>query len=971
MKKVNPNTVIYTDRKIEEVIAERGIYQDILSVNPNTEKGVNTNIQHPYGTDVINEWGYSEYIWSHFYPIGNGKTAAMVAGGIDTEVVQINEDTCWDGSPYGILTDESGNVLKTLEGIANAKTITVTNLTGGSRQDGWKYFRGADKNGNPAPIGSANAFVGDERFRNDYPDFARESISNQAMETDNSKTAVAAQNRYSMERMVEKSFLGTPYRQRSYKSFAEVYLDFGHDSKNATNYVKSLDLETGIITVEYDYNGCHFKREYFASYPKNVIAMRISSEKELDFNARLHTYHAQNTSYCKYEKISDNEVKVTAFVTDMNTDNGEVGTVNAIKFEARMYIDANASFRVSEDNTTVFVTGGTTAQIYVVGATNYVDYLNLDNSKPERECELYLNKVKSNTYDEIKSEHIKDFTELFTRTSLEIENTDACDCSHLATEKRVRKDINGKSGFLSGVSPSLEETNANGVISSYSSGDNSLAVLEFNFGKYMLISGSRPKCQPLNLTGKWNAALAPLWNGKYTININTEMNYWAAQPLNLGECELPLLDTIAQLAKSGAITAANQYAIFNDRGDDQFLPGDPWVMHHNFDLWRGTQPIDIATAGLWPTGGLWLLEHAWQYYRFNKDTNYLREMYPYMCGAARFFVQYVVLDTKTGYLITAASCSPEQGGVQPGPAMDTQLIRNLYDMVIRANEILKEDDADLICKIKSQMPQNYFANEKGKIAPNLIDEYGFVEEWARGDVCFDFAKNGDNGWELKNPFTGEVKTVYEHSAGNKTNHKHCSHLWEVYPGTHLNAYSAEQAELYHAFKKSLEIRGAGTTGWSLAWRMCLAARVLDGEKASEMLEQLLTTRTAPNMFDEHPHFQADGNFGVTAGIIEMLVQSHNGEISLLPALPKKWKNGKIKGINTREDALVDVEWENGKVKQAVIYAKADRIFNIRFKGVNDAVVFENDTQIQARFTSNDEVLAFSGKRNKKYVVILR
>ena len=266
------------------------------------------------------------------------------------------------------------------------------------------------------------------------------------------------------------------------------------------------------------------------------------------------------------------------------------------------------------------------------------------------------------------------------------------DYSTTPTEERVRKDINGESGFTVGAGSNLDYAHkTSNVYSTYSEGDNQLAVLEFNYGKYLIISGSRDgeeaetsedidiyESQPLNLTGKWNAALSASWKGKYTVNINTQMNYWAAQGLGLSTCERPLIDTFDELAQSGSITAANQYAIYNERGDDTYQPGDPWVTHHNFDLWRGTQPIDNATAGLWPTGGIWLLDHAWQYYQYNFDTEYLSEVYPYMVGAAKFFTQFVVVDEKTGYLVTAASCSPEQGGVQPGAAMDTQLIRNLY-----------------------------------------------------------------------------------------------------------------------------------------------------------------------------------------------------------------------------------------------------------------------------------------------------
>lgn len=981
-------TVMWTNQKIEDIIAEAGIYTDAANVNPNAVK-TKIEVQNPYAKpgETFTEWAYAEYLWTHFYPIGNGRMAGMVAGGIDKEVIQLNEDTCWDGSPYGELTDENGKVVTTLEGTRDAHTLTVKNPTSGSVKNGWKYYRGADKEGNPAPIGAENAVVGTESFRAAYPEFADKSISNQALHINNAKEQEAVQERWSMEAMVTENVLGSPKRQRAYKSFVEIYLDFGHKYEKAENYTKSLDMQTGIVTVEYDYRGSHFKREAFASYPDQAVVTHVESDTELDFTVQLHTYHSEMPGYYSYEKVSDREVKIAACITNGSKDNAEVATVNAIRFEARMLLDGEGSFCVSEDNTTIIVKGGRKASFYVVGATNYVDYLHLDNSKPARDCERYSNHLKGKTYEEIKARHIADFSEEFNRTSLTLANAKGADFGNMPTEKRVRMDIDGKSGFLAGASSSLKDAHQNGVYTSYSKGDNELAVLEFNYGKYLILSGSRagreaagegeltiPGSQPLNLTGKWNAAFSASWSGKYTININTEMNYWAAQPLNIGACERPLIDTFAQLAASGSITAANQYAVYNDRGDDIYQPGDPWVMHHNFDLWRGTQPIDNATAGLWPTGGAWLLEHAWQYYQFNRDKEYLAEVYPYMVGAAKFFTQFLVTDPKTGYLITAASCSPEQGGVQPGAAMDTQLIRNLYDMVRQASVILDktEENATLLASIDEQLPTTYLGDEKGKLAPNLIGENGIIKEWVRGDVTFDFGKSPDGQWTVVNPFTGETQNVFDHAAGNATFHRHCSHLWEIYPGTHLSAYSEDEKEraIYKAFQDSVAAKGAGTgQGWGLAWRISLNARALNGNAASAMLEQLLTTRTSPNLFDQHPNFQIDGNYGATAGVIEMLVQSHGGEIAILPALPDRWQSGKVTGINTREDATVDISWEKGMPAEVKIYTRASKTMKVRSRYMGTTVVYdEKRNKIASTINEAGNLLVFEAEAGKVYTL---
>jgi alpha-L-fucosidase 2 len=986
----DPETVMWTNNKIENVLAEAGIYENVKDVNPNASSSTSTNVQNPYGKsgETLTNWAYSEFVWTNSYPIGNGRMAGMVAGGIDKEVIQINEDTCWDGSPYGTLKDESGNTLTKLSQTKDAQTITAENLTSGSKADGWKYFRGADENGNPAPIGSADAIVGDETFRANYPSFANKSISNQALNIDNSATEEAVQNRWNMEKMVEATFLGSPTKQRAYKSFVEVYLDFNQQSENAENYVKSLNMENGIVTVEYDYGDAHFKRESFASYPDQVVVTHVESDKDLDFSAQLHTYHSEKSGYYSYEKISDKEVKVKAAITNGNKDNNETATVNAIQFEARMLLDGDGTFNVSSDNTTVSVNGGKSANIYVVGATNYVDYTHLDNSKPATECDRYMTNVKNKTYDAIKARHIEDFTSEFSKTSIDLENDGDVDYSDTPTEQRVRKDINGKSGFLTGASSKTADANKAGVYSTYSEGDNELAALEFNYGKYLLLSGSRngrkasgegeidiPESQPLNLTGKWNAAFSASWNGKYTININTEMNYWAAQPLNIGESEKPFIDTFDELAESGAITAANQYGIYNERGDSEYKPGDPWVMHHNYDLWRGTQPIDNATAGLWPTGGAWLLEHAWEYYQFNKDEEYLAELYPYMVGAAKFFTQFLVVDPQTGYLVTAASCSPEQGGVQPGPAMDTQLVRNLYDMVEQASEILGKttENKALLDKIAEQMPSSYLADEQGKIAPNLIDSAGLIKEWARGDVTFDISSKSTGQWTVTNPFKNdEQTTVYNHGAGNNVQHRHCSHLWEMFPGTHLSAYSddADEQAIFKAYQKSVSARGVGSgQGWGLAWRINLNARALDGNAASTMIEQLFTTRTSPNLFDQHPNFQIDGNYGATSGIIEMLVQSHDGAIDILPALPDTWHGGSINGINTRQDATVDIAWADNKPTEVKVHAKSNGNMNVRSKFMATAVVRdESGNEVASTLNDDSNMITFAAEEGKTYTI---
>ena len=445
LEDADPASVMWTTQMVEDVDP------DYADMDPNADNKNDSGHQSPYGNpgENLTGWAYSEFLWTHSYPVGNGRMAGMIAGGIDKEIIQINEDTVWDGSPYGELYDENGTRITDIAQVPAAETITMRNATSGSVPENWRYFRGADSNGDPAPIGSANAVVGDEAFREAYPEFAGKSISNQALNVSNEHNNEAVQQRYSMESMVEATFLGTPSRQKAYKSFVEVYLDFGQSHEMVTNYSKSLDMETGVVMVDYDYLDAHFTRETFASYPDQAVVTHIESDKELDFSAQLHSYHDRD-KYYSFEKVSDRELKLIASVYNGNKNGTVPASVNAIRFEAHMLLDGDGVFAVSPDKTTISVKGGNTADIYVVGATNYVNYSFLDNRKPAAECERYIANIRSRSYEEILRRHTDDFSGQFNASSLKINNINGVDNYNVPTEKRVRKDINGRSGFLTG-----------------------------------------------------------------------------------------------------------------------------------------------------------------------------------------------------------------------------------------------------------------------------------------------------------------------------------------------------------------------------------------------------------------------------------------------------------------------------------------------------------------------------------------
>lgn len=750
-----------------------------------------------------------------------------------------------------------------------------------------------------------------------------------------------------------------------YQPMGDFWIDFEHKNSNVSEYKRNLNLSNATATTTYNVGETTFKRTYFASYPDHVIVIKLTAEgaDKINCTLRFSTPHASTAQFTskgntlkmqgkvagfglrrsfeqveklgdqhKYPELYDKSGKRKPEVENMLYAEKIDGLGMSFESVIKTY---NKGGSIVNEKGKIIVKNAAEVVLILSAATSFNGFDKspaYEGKDPKKLVEKYFKAIEGKTFDVLYRNHLSDYKKLYDRVELQL--AAETPQSKLPTDKRIELFSNGK--------------------------DPSFPTLYFNYGRYLMIAGSRMGGQPLNLQGIWNDQMTPPWNGAYTININAQMNYWPAEITNLAECQEPFFQAIKELAINGQETARNMYG------------NEGWVAHHNTDIWRHTEPIDNCNCSFWPMAAGWLTSHFWEKYLYNGDKKFLKEeVLPLLKGAVQFYQGWLVKN-ENGYLVTPVGHSPEQnflyennkqGTFSAGPTMDMAIIRESMARYVEACTILKIEEP--LLKIVQQ--------NLTELLPYQIGKYGQLQEWQE-----DF-EDAD------------------------VQHRHFSHLYAFHPSNQINQFTPE---LTTAVKKVMERRGDLATGWSMGWKVNIWARLYDGDHALKLLTNLFklvrshTTHmegggTYPNLFDAHPPFQIDGNFGATAGIAEMLVQSHAGEINLLPALPKEWHTGYVKGLKVRGGFEIDMFWQNGNLTKATIYSKIGGNCRVRtnesllvnhvqpqiVKGENpnqlfnfikvDKPIIKDSSKLLKMEEPSGFVIDFLTEKGKKYDVLVR
>ena len=866
----------------------------ILSVATGTMLAMGqTTVQIP----LQSKYSAPAKVWSEeALPIGNGYMGAMIFGGVKSEKIQTNEKTLWSGGPNEDPNYNGGHLHSQASAHAalqNFRRTLQDNMTAVTER---------------ATPGKASDYPGNDHYYNEAIGF------------DDYKPGDTPLN----------GLLGTKDHFGSFQTLSEIKIDDinpTHDDAQPawTNYVRSLDIDNAVQHTSYNLDGANYTRDYFMSYPDNVMVMHLSTDGGNKMSRRFSITAPQ--SDCTVAVNDDNQIVLIGYpepVSDVKTRRDDYR--DFLRFAQVLGINSTDG-KVSTDGKTITVSDASYIDVVMSSATNYnaKNFTgNFDNFidrtvNPEQKAKGFVDAAKGKSYDDLYATHTADYHRLYNANKINLGNTTSV--PEATTDELLAK---------------LQE----GTISDAER--NYLETLYYQFGRYLLIASSRPGSLPANLQGVWCDRLANDWNADYHTNINVQMNYWPAEQTNLSECHIPMTDLVRTLEPFGRATA-QQYHV---KPDGTPIRDNAWTTYHEVNAWGNTAPAARGTHCYFPEGAIWICQDIWEHYLFTQDKEFLKEHYPTLLNACLFWVDNLWEDERDGSLVASPSLSPEHGEFSLGATATQGILYEMFSAAIKGSEILGayQKEAKEIADARARLSM-----------PKIGEVGGQFMEWKD---------------EINKDLTGDA---YIDGNGKSITHRHTNHLFWLHPGSQIvPGRSAEEDRYVDGMKVTLNTRGDEGTGWSRAWKLNFWARLRDGNRAHSLLKGCLNlTKNGgaggvfKNLFDAHPPFQIDGNFGVTSGIAEMLIQSQGDAIEILPALPDAWKDGSFEGMRARGGFEVSADWTDGAIRNATVKRVAgdNKTVKVKFPGAGAKNIKVSGGKVK-RLSPNEIEITLKGNEAK-------